>query len=564
MKRYWGLVCITVLGFLLRFYLLGDVPVGFHRDEAFLGYNAYSLLKTGQDMTGKWFPLHFEAFLYSPGGYSYAAIPFIFLFGLSEFSVRCASAFWGSLSIPLLYFVIKEVLKGNKDASLIGVLSALFLAISPWHINLSRTATEHIVVVFLFLLGCYAYLRSRRVFSWKKILVAFVAWSLTLATYQSPRAFLPIFLPIIFLLYPLQSTKKRLITWLIFVLCIVLPVVLVLVHPVLSTRMRTVSVFSTPQTSLVIAEQLREDGVMGIPPVVARLMHNKVIGYTNDIISNFAAHLSYDFLFTDKGFPERYRVPHEGLLLLFFLPSLLAGCYVICRNDKKLLLFLAAWIGLGIFGSALTFDDVPNLQRTVIILPAYVFVMSVGTVSFLREKQINLNTKKIILFVVTIGLCIEFIQYMHHYYVQQIVHKPWVRHEGYKEVVDVVNRNLENGYTKAVITNRESAPAIFFLFYGKYDPATYIQEVKNSPLRDFDRVNFGPYEFVEKDCPMILPPDSTISNNPLQYSCDATSGVVYVHSLVCDVPPVCGTLVKEVKRRDGTRIFGVVTSEKVK
>ena len=28
-------------------------------------------------------------------------------------------------------------------------------------------------------------------------------------------------------------------------------------------------------------------------------------------------------------------------------------------------------------------------------------------------------------------------------------------------------------------------------------------EVKDSPLRDFDRVNFGPYTFVQEDCPSI-------------------------------------------------------------
>src|SRR6266568_6902142 len=93
------LFLIFLLGTALRFYQLGIVPFGFHRDEAFLGYNAFSIFKTGRDITGNVLPMHLQSFLYSPAGYSYFSILFIVLLGLSEFSVRFASAFFGSLTI---------------------------------------------------------------------------------------------------------------------------------------------------------------------------------------------------------------------------------------------------------------------------------------------------------------------------------------------------------------------------------------------------------------------------------------------------------------------------------
>src|SRR5579859_3616347 len=99
MKKYIVvLILIFLLGSFLRFYQLGSIPAGFHRDEAYLGYNAYSILKTGRDMTGHFLPLHLESFLYSPAGYSYFSIPFIALFGLSPFSVRFAAALFGCLT----------------------------------------------------------------------------------------------------------------------------------------------------------------------------------------------------------------------------------------------------------------------------------------------------------------------------------------------------------------------------------------------------------------------------------------------------------------------------------
>src|SRR5437016_2654950 len=86
------LAIIFSLAFFLRVYKLGDVPTGFHRDEAYLGYNAYSILKTGKDISGNMLPLHLKSFLYSPAGYSYFSIPFIVLFGLNEFAIRFPSA----------------------------------------------------------------------------------------------------------------------------------------------------------------------------------------------------------------------------------------------------------------------------------------------------------------------------------------------------------------------------------------------------------------------------------------------------------------------------------------
>ena len=84
-KSFILLIIIFFLGVVLRFYLLGSIPNGFHRDEVFLGYNAYSIFKTGKDITGNFLPLHLASFLYTPAGYSYVSVPFIAMFGLSEF-----------------------------------------------------------------------------------------------------------------------------------------------------------------------------------------------------------------------------------------------------------------------------------------------------------------------------------------------------------------------------------------------------------------------------------------------------------------------------------------------
>ena len=206
-RRFITFCSILLIAGILRFYLLGLVPVGFHRDEAFLGYNAYSLLKTGRDMTGRFFPLHFESFLYSPGGYSYASIPFIFLYGLTSFSVRFASAFFGVLSVGIFYVLVLELFKKEKEKYFLAMLSSFLFAIIPWHINLSRTATENVVVLFFVLFGLWLYLKAREKSSLVLLGTSLVSFGITLAIYQSPRAFLPIFLPLLCRILPVKEAK---------------------------------------------------------------------------------------------------------------------------------------------------------------------------------------------------------------------------------------------------------------------------------------------------------------------------------------------------------------------
>ena len=75
---------ILVIASILRLYQLGHVPVSLDWDEVSLGYNAYSILKTGKDEFGQQLPLILRSFDdYKPALYAYLLIPFIFIFGLS-------------------------------------------------------------------------------------------------------------------------------------------------------------------------------------------------------------------------------------------------------------------------------------------------------------------------------------------------------------------------------------------------------------------------------------------------------------------------------------------------
>lgn len=143
---------IIVVASILRLWRLGNVPPSLTPDEAALGYNAYSILKTGRDEYGALLPIIFKSFGdYKPGLYVYTAIPPILIFGLTEFATRFPSALAGIAAVYLIYLIIKEIWKSDRLA----LLGSFLLAINPWHIYFSRGAWEINLSLTLTLIGIY-------------------------------------------------------------------------------------------------------------------------------------------------------------------------------------------------------------------------------------------------------------------------------------------------------------------------------------------------------------------------------------------------------------------------
>ena len=543
------LVIIFIIGILLRFYRLGDVPFGFHRDEAFLGYNAYSILQTGADMSGNFLPLHLKSFLFSPALYSYFSIPFIKIFDLSVFSVRFASAFFGSLTVVISYFLVCELIRISKiriKTNTLGLFSAFLLAISPWHINLSRTATENTIVVFFISLAILMYFLYLKNNKFNLLLLSFFCFFVTLFIYQAPRAFLPFFIPLLILLYSSFKNKRISIIKVLILLfvTILLPLFVIFNSKDLSLRIRTVSIFATAETQLTIDEQIRTDGVFNIPVSLTRIFHNKPTMYAQQFLENYFSHFSYNFLVTDKGLPDRYRVPLVGLLYILELPLILLGIFKLIKEDRKLSILLIGWIAIVPIGSALTFDDIPNLQRTLIVFPALSIIEAFGLLQLMDFIKRN-YWLKISGAILALIFIYNLVFYLHQYYTHASRYRPWYRQDGYKELVEKVNKLLEKD-KRAIITDRESAPTIFFLFYSKYSPIEFQKETKNTKMKDFDRISFGQYEFSQEECPL-----KAAENGRLMKEKD----IIYVNSGLCKELSIATNA--QIKRRDDSVAFKI-------
>ncbi len=111
------IIFILILAFFLRVPFLDRFPAGLNADEAAIGYNDYSLIKTGLDEHGTSWPLVFRSFDdYKPAGYFYLALPFVATMGLSVWAVRLPSALLGVISIYFIYLLSNKLFPQQRSA----------------------------------------------------------------------------------------------------------------------------------------------------------------------------------------------------------------------------------------------------------------------------------------------------------------------------------------------------------------------------------------------------------------------------------------------------------------
>ena len=150
-------VGLLVLGVLLRIIRFGITPTGLNQDEAFAGYEAYSLANYGMDSAGYFNPVYFVSWGSGMNVLeSYLAVPFVKIFGLNVYTIRLPQLIIALISLPIVYLTAKQVFKNNQIA-----LIALGLAvISPWHIMLSRWGLESNLAPGLLLIGLYFFIKG--------------------------------------------------------------------------------------------------------------------------------------------------------------------------------------------------------------------------------------------------------------------------------------------------------------------------------------------------------------------------------------------------------------------
>lgn len=490
------LFSIIALAAFIRLYRLSEIPPGVNRDEASIGYTAYSLLQTGKDEYGRSFPLSFESFGdWKLPLYIYTTIPFIKLFGLSELAVRLPSALAGILTIGALFVLVRKLFQSIPLA----LLSSFILTLMPWHIHISRVESESNVAILFVILGTILFLKALATNRTLWLTLSGIVLATTYYTYHGNHIFTTIYAIGLLGLY--YKEIFQIPRWFIAAGISILFVTIILLFTLFSankTKISGIGIFGNPT---VIHEQIELPRLVHANPqsFFSRIIHNKPVFAFITISQNYLKSYSPEFLFINGGTNHAHNIKGYANMHLFESIFLIFGAALLLTNIKKRpFVLILLWILAAGIAPSVT-KDAPHSNRMFIVTPALAITVALG-MQFLLSR---IDKRKKFFLSITIG--IVYIGSLLLYAEAYLVHFPakearyWGM--GYKKLAALLAKP-EYRDKQIIMTSPEESPYMYLLFYGKMDPASYQKEAIRYPLsRDGfkDVAGFGRFSFRQID-----------------------------------------------------------------
>jgi len=478
LRRRASLAAIIVLAMLMRLWALGEWPHGLDEDEVSIGYNAYSILHTGADEYGERWPASFRAF----GEYKrplpvYATVPAIALFGLNPTAVRLPAALIGVASVPLLYALVLCLLRSR----VLALWAALFLALSPWHVQFTRGAREASFLFFAALwlaLALSTALRSPPVRSGMWLCVAAVALLMGVYSYPSGVVFLPLLAGVLLLTRPRRTARLLQAIPRIWA-AVAAGVLLVGFIPLgvqfadgrAGARYAAVSIWSSPGVVADAEQRTVRDRAHGAPDI---LQHPFVIAARRSADA-YLSQFNPSYLFTSGDQEPRHRVSDHGNFYLWDLPPILAGLVAVSRRLRWApARVILGWLAVGAIPGSLAIQS-PHAVRSLVMLPAWEMLAAVGTIPlwrWLSHRRLQWD------WLALLGLSVVFYLYMaigHYRYEHAGSFK-----SGWLETFALADAEVRAGRSDRVYIPSD-VPALgnaylYALFATAYDPAAYLAQ----------------------------------------------------------------------------------------
>ncbi len=180
---------LAVVGFQL--WVTPSNPPGYHRDEAALSYNAYSIATSGRDEDGAVMPLFFRSY----GDYKSPLYPYLLsaifrVSGPHKIVARAFSAVLGVAAVLLLGMLAFRL----TGRTVVGVVVTVLAGLTPWLFELGRVALEVATQPLLLTLLLLALHRTWRKRTWaiREGALVGVLLGLLLYSYTGDRLLAPL------------------------------------------------------------------------------------------------------------------------------------------------------------------------------------------------------------------------------------------------------------------------------------------------------------------------------------------------------------------------------------
>jgi 4-amino-4-deoxy-L-arabinose transferase-like glycosyltransferase len=538
------LAIILVCAAFLRFYAIDSNPPSLTWDEVSWGYNAYTLGIDGKDEFGVFLPYKYlESFGdFKPPLYAYLDIIPVLVFGLTEFAVRFPSAFFGTLTVLVTYFLTRRIIYKSEYKNEIALMSCLLLALSPWHINLSRAAFEANVSQFFIVSGVWLFLEFVAGKRWLLIISA-ISFVASLYTFNTARIVSPLLVVLLVVSFykDLWMYKKQAIIAAIIGVVLIAPVVPFLLSPQASLRFKEVNIF----TDLTVITQINQEVANDNGEVWSKIIHHRYLTFGVKYIQHYLDHFDPQFLFIKGDGNPKFSTQQVGQMYLWEMGFFIAGILLLIRKKEGAVWLIPIWLLIGIIPAA-TARETPHALRIETTLPmfqiitAYGVVVAITKLSSIRKKLVGIPLRYFAIGFTFSLLAVNVAYYLHGYYMHYPREHSEVWQYGYKDSIQYV-KEVERDYNQIIVSDIYGRPYNYFVFYLQMDPQTFRQSAKVT--RDafgFVTVSqVGKYQFV-REMPVETDPKTLLLAPPY----DLPSG---------------SKILKEFKALNGNTVFVAYT-----
>lgn len=471
-KKNIELYIIMLIAIFSRLFMFGKFPGGVNVDEAFAGYESWSLINYGMDSWGYTNPVYFIA---NGSGMnvlnSYLMMPFVYAFGLNKYTIRIPQVVFGILTVYVLYLLIKKI--DTRENAYIG---AFLLAISPWYIIISRYGLESNLAIIFVLLGIYFLILGIEKDGY--LIISSLFWGLSLYCYAACWFFVPLFL-MLSVIYCLYTKKLRVSP------CSILAVVILFIMavPLLLFIMVNMGYISEIRTSWISIPKLvvfRNDEVS----------LKKIIEYAQNLFRLFVKQNDYHIWNVSKWF---------GMYYLYSTPLVVLGGVIVLRDSIRAIgkkqfcynIFICIWV---ITGIVIALFQGVGITRNNTLLIANFILLATG-IKFLIDKYGKTCAKA-----VGVIYLISYLIFEGYYFTiyQDIISENQISGAD-KTLEYALDKKDELDVEHIFITSRLRPTQV--LFYTKTPTDKYISSVtwENYPSKYLQAASFDCFTWREND-----------------------------------------------------------------
>src|SRR3989339_12901 len=510
---FW--VIILVIIFFTRFYRLTEYPPHLTIDEVSIGYNAFSILKTGRDEWGTPFPVSFR----SVGDYKapvlvYLTIPFVWLLGLNELSVRLPVAIFSAFNVFLVWYLIRRHIFDHKY-SYLSYLAAIIFSLSPWLTIFSRSGFEAVIALTFLLANVLFAFEFRKSGYLIHFFYMFVFAYLSAIAYHSTKIVVPL-LNLFFILTNYHFFLNCVTGWYARKKFTFLFAILLLVGVTVFFLQNFILGPGASRAGMTFLSK-DYDFTNGLLPKFSghpMASLTSTVGLAGLWFKRYLEYFSANFYLSNGLGLATPGHPGQGVIFAVEYPFLIIGFFILLFGRRFfassvshyfVTTILTGWFFFSLLPASIT-NNSQHALRTLNIVPVISILITIGFIycfEFFRSKL----AKSLLVSFVILGYLFGLIRFTDYYTLHYPIELSETRSYGWKQIAIFANDHYteydhvyvdpqfgtQGPYTYGV-------PYLYFLFYSRYDPNIYNSDSRRKlGGSDFENYLFTPINWPDVD-----------------------------------------------------------------